>query len=169
MKIRKGLIPMIAAGLLLASCEKKVVVQDQTGNETAVSDAPNTTISNNETVQREDLPEPVKSFVDKHYAGTGVAHYELKTIPAMGDRYEVKMNNGAEIDFDKDGNWEEIKDGQGVPDALVPQNILSYVQQNYQGIKIKSIDKDNNKIKVDLLNDIDLEFDSNGTFIRIDK
>ncbi len=169
MKITNGVKAIMAAGFLFASCEKKVVVQDQTGNETAVSEAPNTTTSNNETVQRENLPEPVKSFVDQYYAGTGVAHYELKTIPAMGDRYEVKMNNGAEIDFNMDGNWEEITDGQGVPDALVPQNILSYVQQNYQGIKIKSIDKDNNKIKVDLLNDIDLEFDSNGTVLRIDK
>lgn len=114
------------------------------------------------------MPANVKSFLAKYYPKATVAKYEAKNT-VVGKKYEVKLNNGAEIDFDKNGNWEEISDKQGVPSALIPASINAYIAKNYKGIKVESIDKESNKIKVDLMNDIDLEFDKNGKFLRIDK
>lgn len=114
------------------------------------------------------LPANVKNFLAKYYPKATVSKYEAKTT-VVGKKYEVKLNNGAEIDFDKNGNWEEISDKQGVPTALIPASIKAYIAKNYKGVKVESIDKESNKIKVDLMNDIDLEFDKNGKFLRIDK
>ena len=114
------------------------------------------------------MPAKIKNFLATYYPKATVAKYEAKTTVA-GKKYEVKLNNGAEIDFDKNGNWEEISDKQGVPSALIPSSIKTYLATNYKGVKVESIDKEKNKIKVDLINDIDLEFDQNGKFLRIDR
>lgn len=164
----KTILPSaIAALLLTTACEKKVVLQN---NEVAPpqTQTADTVATQNPTAENQDLPASVTAFTQKHYPNINMASYEIKNLPGMGKKYEVKMNNGAEIDFDTDGNWEEISDGQGVPEALIPQSIKTYVQQNYKGIGIKSIDKEKNKTKVDLLNGTDLEFDSNGKFLRVD-
>lgn len=121
----------------------------------------------NLSVSYQQMPANVKSFIAKHYPKATVVKYESKTT-LTGKKYEVKLNNGAEIDFDKNGNWEEISDKQGIPTVLIPAKIKSYLNQHYKGVKVESIDKDGNKIKVDLLNDIDLEFDKNGNFLRVD-
>lgn len=114
------------------------------------------------------MPANVKSFLAKYYPKATIAKYEAKNT-VVGKKYEVKLSNGAEVDFDKNGNWEEISDKQGVPSALIPGSIKTYLAKNYKGVKVESIDKESNKIKVDLMNDIDLEFDKNGKFLRIDK
>lgn len=121
----------------------------------------------NLSVSYQQMPANVKSFIAKHYPKATVIKYESKTT-LTGKKYEIKLNNDAEIDFDKNGNWEEISDKQGVPTVLIPAKIKSYLNQHYKGVKVESIDKDGNKIKVDLLNDIDLEFDKNGNFLRVD-
>jgi len=122
----------------------------------------------NISVPFQQMPANIKSFLAKYYPKATVAKYEAKTT-VVGKKYEVKLNNGAEIDFDKNGNWEEISDKQGVPAALIPASIKTYLAKNYKGVNVESIDKESNKIKVDLINDIDLEFDKNGKFLRIDK
>jgi hypothetical protein len=115
----------------------------------------------------QEMPATIKSFLAKYYPKATVVKYEAKST-VVGKKYEVKLNNGAEIDFDKNGNWEEINDKQGVSSALIPAKIKTYLNQHYKGVKVESIDKERNKIKVDLQNDIDLEFDKNGKLLRID-
>lgn len=115
----------------------------------------------------QEMPATIKSFLGKYYPKATVVKYEAKST-VVGKKYEVKLNNGAEIDFDKNGNWEEISDKQGISFALIPAKIKAYLNQNYKGIKVEKIDKERNKIKIDLQNDIDLEFDKNGKFLRID-
>jgi len=164
------LIFSFAGSMLFASCEKKVIVQNpvpaqETARDVQLADSSSSAAS---AVQNQDLPKKVKDFLNQYYPNATIAAYEVKTIPAIGKKYEVKLNNGAEIDFDSNGNWEEISDKQGVPDTLIPTSIKSYVSKNYQGTKIESIDKERNKIKVELINDLDLEFDLKGNFLRID-
>jgi len=149
-----------AGSLAFASCEKKIMVQHAVPYQEIGATA-------SSVIQDQDLPENVKAFLKKYYPDATVTAYEIKTIPE-GKKYEVKLNNGAEIDFDNDGNWEEISDKQGIPEYIIPKNIQSYVSKTYPGIKIESIDKEQNKIKVELLNDLDLEFDLQGNFLRID-
>ena len=45
---------------------------------------------------------------------------------------------------------------------------MNYLKQHYANTFATSVDKEKTKIKVDLASGLDLEFDSNGNFIRID-
>jgi len=157
MKLNKLSLVMLFSGSLFFQAVEK--------NETRLNPEVN---SVNISTAFQTMPANVKSFLAKYYPKATVAKYEAKNT-VVGKKYEVKLNNGAEIDFDKNGNWEEISDKQGVPSALIPATIQTYLAKNYKGVKVESIDKEKNKIKVDLINDIDLEFDKNGKFLRIDK
>lgn len=157
MKLNKLSLVMLFSGSLFFHAVEK--------NEVSLTTEVN---SVNISTMFQTMPANVKSFLAKYYPKATVAKYEAKNT-VVGKKYEVKLNNGAEIDFDKNGNWEEISDKQGVPSALIPATINAYLVKNYKGIKVESIDKESNKIKVDLMNDIDLEFDKNGKFLRIDK
>lgn len=150
-----SLVLLFSGAMLFQAVEKKEVSLKMEVNSTNIS------------VPFQQMPANIKSFLAKYYPKATVAKYESKNT-LVGRKYEVKLNNGAEIDFDKNGNWEEISYKQGVPTALIPVKIKAYVDKKYKGAKVEAIDKEKNKIKVDLNNDIDLEFDKNGNFLRID-
>lgn len=124
----------------------------------------------NKAQKSQEMPASVRRFLNQYYRHTAVVKYKTKTTVGVGRKYEINLDNGAEIEFDDSGNWTEIKDYKGVPASLMPRKISSYIAQNYPGIKIKSIEKEarKNKIEVELLNGTDLEFDMAGNFLRID-
>lgn len=158
--------------IAFVSCKKEVVV-DQNYSAPATTTDANTNVaedvnSTNASSIQNDLPANALAFVNTNFSNTGIASYEIKNIPVIGKSYEVKLNNGVEIDFDEAGNWHELKDPRGVQQSLIPTAIHTYVEQNYKGTFVTSIDKEKDMIKVDLANDVDLEFDLNGKFLRID-
>lgn len=82
--------------------------------------------------------------------------------------YEVIMTDGAEITFDKDGNWEsvEVSARKSVPDGFVPKAISDYVKKNQPGQKIIGIEKERSGYEVELTNGVDMKFDKAGNFVR---
>lgn len=118
-----------------------------------------------------ELSENCKSFVETHFPENTVVSVEKKNAPdSDGTLYEVRLNNGMEIDFSAECVWTDI-DGnhQPIPNALIPAAILTYVQENYPSpLFIEGIDKEPYGYQVEISNDIDLKFDAEGTFIRID-
>lgn len=172
MKKMKITFSILLLTIAFVSCKKEVVV-DQNYSAPATTTDANTNVaedvnSTNASSIQNDLPANALAFVNTNFSNTGIASYEIKNIPVIGKSYEVKLNNGVEIDFDEAGNWHELKDPRGVQQSLIPTAIHTYVEQNYKGTFVTSIDKEKDMIKVDLANDVDLEFDLNGNFLRID-
>lgn len=161
--MKKTLFICTVTLLALTACKKEVVV-------TPSAVTPEKTADNTTTpaVSLTDLPEPALATINKHYRQEDIASYEVKTVPVIGRNFEVKFNDGAEIDFDSNGNWHEWKDVKGLPKEVVPEKIASYIAKNYANTFATSIDKEAKKIKVDLASDVDLEFDEAGNFLRID-
>ena len=52
--------------------------------------------------------------------------------------------------------------------AEVKKNIQSYIQPNYPNASITEIEIENNKIEVELNNGVEIVFDLNGNFVRLD-
>ena len=89
---------------------------------------------------------------------------------AFSKDFDVNFENGTKVEFDRTGNWKEIKTLSGsVPSSLVPAKIKRYISNNYNGASIVEINKDAYKIDVELSNGVDLDFDKNGNFLRIDR
>ena len=114
------------------------------------------------------LPQPAKTMLTRYFTQTGVNHIKIdKSV--LGNDYEVVLNDGTELDFDKNGNLKEIDTGRaGVPDGLVMKSIRDYVASNYPGQKIVNMDIERSGYDIELANGTDLVFDRAGNFKRID-
>lgn len=153
----------------LVACKKEVIIEPNVSSDIENSNVAEEVRVQNNQADLNELPTQVAQFIQKYYSDSTVASYEIKTVPVIGKSYEIKLNNGVEIDFDDQGNWHEIKDARGIAAELLPQNIQKYVEQNYQATFVTKIEKEKNKYQVELANDLDLEFDLSGHFLRIDK
>lgn len=82
--------------------------------------------------------------------------------------YEVIMDDGTEVSFDRDGNWKniEVNNSKSVPSSFVPKAIADYVKKVQKNTRIVGIEKERNGYEVELSNGVDMKFDKNGNFIR---
>lgn len=115
------------------------------------------------------LPAKAKTFINQHFKGVKVMNV-IQDKDVFSKDFDVNFENGTKIEFDRTGNWKEIKTLSGsVPSSLVPAKIKQYISNNYKGANIVEINKDAYKIDVELSNGVDLDFDKNGNFLRIDR
>ncbi|WP_447636272.1 PepSY-like domain-containing protein [Flavobacterium microcysteis] len=140
--------------ILAASCSND---DDNDGNTSTV-------------IEFDALPENAKTFLTTHFP---TIESRMIKQNAMADDdgsiYDVYLNNGFEIDFDINGNWTDV-DGntQAVPTAIVPETITNYVTANYVGQTINTIEIERTGYDIELSNGLDLVFDNQGQFIRVD-
>ncbi|MGE6354420.1 PepSY-like domain-containing protein [Flavobacterium sp. NPDC079362] len=118
-----------------------------------------------------DLPKSASAFVTTYFPGITYLTVKKHNIPESdGSVYEVKLSNNFEIDFDANGNWIDIDgNNQAIPTDLIPEKIQNYLTANYANQFVTSIDNEKTSIEVELSNNIELVFDLQGNFIRIDK
>ena len=77
----------------------------------------------------------------------------------------------SELVEDQSDSASNIIDVDGViqlPNSVIPQSILDYVSVNYPNNVITDWELEFNHQQVELNNNIELEFEMNGNFIRID-
>lgn len=123
---------------------------------------------NDKPIEVSNLPAKAQTLLSTHFNNQKVA---LATIEAgiVNKSYDVVLQNGTKLEFDKKGNLTEIDCKQGsVPAKLVPQPIASYVQTNYPGQSVKKIEIDRNEHEVELTNGLDITFNKHFKVIDID-
>ena len=114
------------------------------------------------------LPAAVKNFVQKNFPGKSIAYAE-KDAEFSGTKYEVNLNDGTQIDFDRNGNWDKVDCHMvAVPAALVPASIQQYVKATFSGASVVKIDKERHGYDVELSNGVELKFNHQGAFIGYD-
>ncbi|WP_433835967.1 PepSY-like domain-containing protein [Flavobacterium anhuiense] len=113
-----------------------------------------------------ELPKPAQDFLKKHFSYTTVE--VAKKDAEHGEKgYEVKLKDGTEVEFWKDGSYREVDGGdKPIPTAFIPDNIKAYVAKNHPNEKITHIDYGHKDLDVDLTNKIDLEFTKDGKILK---
>lgn len=123
-------------------------------------------------INLKELPKPAQTFIMSNFKGLAVS-YIIKDKDILNTNYEAMLSGGTKIEFDKKGNWKEI-DGNDkvIPNSVLPKGIADYISKNYKNQKVEKIDKETEYFKggykVTFLNDLELKFDNNGKFLRID-
>ena len=113
-----------------------------------------------------ELPKTAQEFLNKHFSYTSVE--KAQKDPEHGEKgYEVKLKDGTEVEFWKDGSYREVDGGDNpIPTAFIPDNIKAYVAKNHPNEKITHIDYGHKDLDIDLTNKIDLEFTKDGKIIK---
>lgn len=105
-----------------------------------------------------ELPKAAQTFLSKHFPEDEVLKAE-KEQGRRGMEYEVDLKSGAEVDFQDNGDWKEVKAARGnaVPAAIIPAAIAKYVSTNFKGQSIVEISRRRGGYEVELSNGTDLK------------
>ena len=123
---------------------------------------------NDKSITVNALPAKAQTLLSQHFNGQKVM---LATIESgvVSRSYDVVLQNGTKLEFDKKGNLTEIDCKQAtVPDQLIPQAIKNYLMANYAGQSVKKIEMNKNEYEVELANGLDLTFNKHFQLIDID-
>ena len=123
---------------------------------------------NDKSITVNALPAKAQTLLNNHFNGQKVM---LATIESgvVSRSYDVVLQNGTKLEFDKKGNLTEIDSKQGiVPVQLIPQAIKNYLKDNYAGQSVKKIEMNKNEYEVELTNGLDLTFNKHFQLIDID-
>ena len=119
-------------------------------------------------VQFGDLPKVAQNFITTYYAVNQVSYIKMEK-ELFSKSYDVKLNNGVEIEFDSKGNWTEVDaKKKAVPYQIVNPKIVAYVKKSFPNNEIVQISLDGRKIEVELTNGLELVFNKQGKFIGIE-
>lgn len=119
-------------------------------------------------IQFNQLPVAAQEFVNTYFSDQKVS-FAKEERDFMEVRYEVMFTNSIKIEFYKDGKWKEIDCKYSVlPEGIVPEQIATYVNSNFPGVKIHAIDRDRRDIEVELTNGLELTFDLYYNLIDMD-
>lgn len=164
------LATLVISSMAMYSCQSKSEKQTYTEIEENGQQKIETTDSDETLVQTNNLPQNAQMFIKQNF-GSETLQSVIKENDRKGDEYKVQLSNGIKIEFDANGEWKEVKAelaNQSVGALFLPQITRDYLSTNYPNIGVESVDRDVQGIDVDLLNGIDLKFDTNGNFLRID-
>ncbi len=117
-----------------------------------------------EPVPSSQLPSKATEFISQYFPSAKILSSQKDK-----DEYEVKLSDGTEIDFYKDGEWKDVDAAAGVilPTGFYPSEIDNYIAQYYEGLGINEITKVARGYEVELNTGTEMIFAHDGSFIEI--
>ena len=123
---------------------------------------------NDKPISVNTLPTKAQILLTNYFGNQKVA---LATIESgvVNKSYDVVLQNGTKLEFNKKGELTEIDCKQGVvPVNLIPLSIKNYLQNNYPGQSVKKLEIKKNEYEVELSNGMDFTFNKHFQLIDID-
>ena len=119
-------------------------------------------------IQVEQLPAAAQKFIKAHFPDPKISYAKIDD-ELVYKEYEVMFADGVKIEFNGDGEWQDVDCKFGaVPAAIIPKKIANYVAKNYPDAKIIKIDRDRRDYEVSLSNRLELTFDMKFNLVEID-
>jgi len=113
------------------------------------------------------LPNEATTFLDINFKGIEIQEVK-KEAEGTTFKYEVKLTNGAEIEFNNRGRWREVgSKTTSLPTSMLQSSVGQYIQKNYSGAKITQVKKGVRFNFVEINDKTMLQFDTEGNFYRI--
>ena len=104
------------------------------------------------------LPQNSRSFIQQVYPNA-----QIWKVERDDGKFDVKLSNGASIDFLPNGNWVNI-DGEynGVPLSVLPQAVANTVRRTYPQAMMIDVEKEWGNYKIKLNNMMEMFISANG-------
>lgn len=117
---------------------------------------------------KDELPQEIKTYISTHFPKNEIVSY---VQPANNNRvaYLVTLTQNIEIGFNKEYKMLKVEsDDFELPKEIIPESIFNYVQENYPLAFITDIEIEDDGYEVELNNGLELIFNQNGEFVKID-
>ena len=123
---------------------------------------------NDKMITREELPKEAQMFLTQHFEGIEVLYAKADRDMGVVMSYDVVLEGDVKVEFNRSGDWTSVDCEKGqVPNGVLPRGVLDYVTKRFAEAYVVEIEKGLRGYEVKLSNDIDLEFDKNGEFLRV--
>lgn len=124
--------------------------------------------NNQEIVLSEsEIPTEIIAYKTTHFPENEIVN-AIKDTEGNIVTYDIYLSGNFELDFNSNYEITDIDGISKLPDSVIPPVILDYVAQNYASNVITDWELEHNHQQIELNNGVELEFEMNGTFIRID-
>ena len=124
---------------------------------------------NDKMITREELPEKAQMFLTKHFDGVEVLYAKAERDMGVITSYDVVLEGNVKVEFNRSGEWTNVDcEHSQVPNSVLPQGVLDYVSTKFAKAYVVEIERGLMGYDVKLSNDLDLDFDKNGKFLRVD-
>ena len=112
------------------------------------------------------LPVNVIAFVQQNFPDKQITSIEKEMTD---NTIEVSLNDGTQLDFDDNGNWNAIYSQiDAVPSDVVPSAIMKIIDDNFPGTSVVEIDKEDYGYEVELPCGVFLHFNHNYQLLGFD-
>lgn len=123
-----------------------------------------------------ELDNSVITLIDKHFPTNEITvcfvEYETNRPSGRVDEYDVILNNGTKLEFDRYWQLKSIECNRStVPMSILPQRIQHFINKHYSGNDIREyvIDRDFRfEYEVELKNGTELTFNKHYKLVHID-
>lgn len=123
---------------------------------------------NDKPVTVNQLPAKAQTFLTTYFKDAKVA-LATQDTELFSKSYDVVFNNGDKVEFDKSGEWTEVRCRlTGVPAELVPAPITTYVKNLYPDTQILQIERDTRGYEIKLSNRLEITFNKQMQPVDID-
>ena len=109
------------------------------------------------------LPQNIRDFLANNYSKAKIVY-----IDKIKDEYEIKLNNGIYINFDKNGTWNYISSDDKLSESILPKTIankIKSIMKKYKNAYIFEINKRIVFYRVKLTNSLELCIRHNGEIL----
>ena len=114
-----------------------------------------------------EIPSEIKSYITKHFSGHTILQVVKERDGSLS--YDIILSDNVHLEFNKKKEITDISSNSKLPDSIIPDKILSYVNANYPNNYIKDWElTDRKNPQVELDNGLELVFDKSDNFLRID-
>ena len=119
-------------------------------------------------VDKGDMPTKTIMFISDCFPGCDIVSID-KNRDLGGVSYDVVLEGDVKIEFNRSGDWTSVDCEKGqVPDSVLPQEVLDYVRKRFARVYVVEIERGVMGYDVKLSNDLELDFDKSGKFVRVD-
>ncbi len=116
------------------------------------------------------LPPSSLQFIEKTFPKLPIYLVNVEKDGSDILSYGAVLTNGYYVEFNGEGKWRVVDcHREPVPVSVIPDAIKKYIDQEYDGELVISIDTDLNRSRVQLTSRRVIAFDPNFNFIRIDE
>lgn len=119
------------------------------------------------TIKFRQLPENAQAFIKAHFSKDKI-ELILFDDDIFDKDYEVRMMNGAKVEFDSKGNWTEVSDKQGIPNTAIPQAIRDYVGDNEFARPVVKISRDKWGYEIKSSKGVEIKFNNKFKVVEVD-
>lgn len=127
-----------------------------------------TTFAQNGMTKLEQLPTQAQEFIKTYFSDYKVS-YVFCDREFVDVDYKVRFEDGTEIEFNAKGDWTDVSSkGKCIPTGFIIKEITDFVETNHSGMCITDVEKEFNRITIELNDNLEIEFNSKGKLISYD-